>query len=153
MENRGSINKISYNETYDIICHMNSKISKKIPKSFLDFIKDNREKNYKVNVDYSNKINKASLQRDTRILLSLIYRDYLCTPEERKILEEKDKYELQKIEQEKRKRYDPNNLFKNKQIDNINNKKEQQQLIEYKKENMLQRIFRKIRIFFNKFYK
>ena len=55
----------------------------KIPSSVIKFIDDNRNKDYKINIDYSKNINEQPIKKDTRILLSIIYRDYLCGDEER----------------------------------------------------------------------
>ena len=35
------MNKISFNETYDIICHLDRKLYNKIPKDFIKFIEQN----------------------------------------------------------------------------------------------------------------
>ena len=88
------MNKISYNETYDIICHLDKNLYDKIPKNFLELIKKNVEPDYKVNIDYSKSINDQDLKKDTRILLSLIYRDYLCSQEEKNKLIQNDKRQL-----------------------------------------------------------
>ena len=63
---------ISFCEVYDILQHLNTKLYKKIPQSFIEFIDENRNKEYKVNIDYTKSINSQKLQKNTRIILSLI---------------------------------------------------------------------------------
>lgn len=87
---------ISFSEVYDILQHLNTKLYEKIPQSFIEFIDENRNKEYKVNIDYTKSINSQKLQKNTRIILSLIYRDYLCTNEQKEQLIDSDKIELQK---------------------------------------------------------
>ena len=41
------INEISFSEVYEIILHMDKKISQKIPDKFINFIKQNKKDNYK----------------------------------------------------------------------------------------------------------
>jgi hypothetical protein len=43
------------------------------------------DKQYKLNIDYNININEQNLLSDTRIILSLIYRDYLLNEEELKL--------------------------------------------------------------------
>lgn len=105
-----NITKQAFSEVYDIICHMD--LEKEIPNDFLELINKNRDVQYKVNIDYSKSINEQELQKGTRVLLAIIYREYLCSEEERNDLIRKDKEELNRIEAELREKYNPNNLFK-----------------------------------------
>ena len=99
------INEISFSEVYEIILHMDKKISQKIPDKFINFIKQNKKEDYKTNIDYSKNINEQELQRGTRIILSIIYRDYLCEDEKKKKLMQEDNKELIKIENELKEKY------------------------------------------------
>lgn len=91
----------SLSEVYDIIMHSGEKIKNKIPAQFIVFLDKNRNKNYTVNINYNKNINDQKLLKNTRILLSLIYRDYLVDEKNRRMLLEtekekiKDKYEIQ----------------------------------------------------------
>ena len=135
-------------EVYDIIYNM--KLYNKIPKGFIEIINKNRNPQYKVNIDYSKSINEQELQRGTRVVLALIYRDYLCSEEERKALIQKDKDELKKIENELKERYNPDNLFKNKKIEEIEIKGEIQALVEYKEKTFIQKVWNKIKSLFKR---
>lgn len=139
-----NITKQEFSEVYDIIFNM--ELYNKIPKSFIELIDNNRDTSYKVNIDYSKSINEQELKKGTRVLLSLIYRDYLCSEEERQTLIKKDKEELKKAEEELRERYSPDNLFKNKS----ENKKENMQMVQIEKVSFWTKIINKIKIFFKK---
>lgn len=108
-----SINQ-AFCEVYDILLHTKADLYAKIPKSFIKMIKENRDLKYKFTIDYSKNINEQKLQHETRVILGLIYRDYLCDPEEREKLLTEERKELQKIEEEKSIKYNPDDLFKNK---------------------------------------
>jgi len=140
-----SITKETFSEVYDIIYNMG--IESEIPKSFIELIDSNRDKEYKVNIDYTQNLNKQELQKGTRVILSLIYRDYLCTPEEREILIQKDKEELKRIEEEIREKYNIDNLFKKKEEDKP---KEEMQMIKIEKETFWTKILNKIKLFFKR---
>ena len=47
-------------------------------------------------------------------MLGIIYRDYLCSEEQRRKLLENEKTEIEEYERELREKYNPDNLFKNK---------------------------------------
>ena len=65
-------------------------------------------------IDYSKSINEQKLLKDTRVILSLIYRDYICTKEEREEIDERDRKEMRKKEREAQIKYSYDNLFKKK---------------------------------------
>ena len=140
------ITKEAFSEVYDII--YNFEINNKIPKSFIELIDNNRDKQYKVNIDYTKSINDQELQKGTRVILALIYRDYLCSQEERENLIKQDKEILEKIEEEKREKYNYDNIFKNKETPEI--KKEIVAIVEYKQSNFILKILNKIKKFLNK---
>lgn len=85
--------------------------------------------------------------------MSLIYRDYICTSEERKKLIEKDKDEIEKEKEILNKKYniDFRNIKENKEYNGNNEKKHtNMSLIEIKKEKWYKRIMNKILNFFKK---
>lgn len=131
-----NIDKKVFSEVYNIIFHMEKELYNKIPKQFIHFIKENKDDNYIVNIDYSKGINEQELLQQTRVMLSLIYRDYLCDEEERKELLENDEKELKRIEDEIRETYNPDDIFKNKKPENYDNNLP----IEIKRKNLLEKI-------------
>jgi hypothetical protein len=75
----------AFAEVYDILKHSEKEIYNKIPSDVINCITNNMDKEYKLHIDYNININKQNLLSDTRIILSLIYRDYLLNEEELKI--------------------------------------------------------------------
>ena len=65
---------------------MEKEIKSKIPSQFVNFIDGNRDIHYKPNIDFTKSINQQSLLKETRIILSLIYRDYICDVNKKKEL-------------------------------------------------------------------
>ena len=108
----------AFTEVYEIFGLMPNSLLKKIPKKFYEMIENERTKEYQPNI--KEPLEQQKLKNETIILLGLIYRDFLCSAEEKKILQEKDAKELQRvqdeIEKELREKYNPDNLFKKKNI-------------------------------------
>lgn len=104
-----------------------------------------RERNPYYHIDIVSPIENNNFKNETIVLLGLIYRDFLCSEEERKILQLQDAEEMKKIELEKKQAIGINELFKtNKKNNNsINNKNNS--LIVLKKEKIYVKIFKILR--------
>ena len=89
--------------------------------------------------------------KETKIILSLLYRSYICNIETRKELEQEDKQELKRIIEENTKKYDSENLFKNAKEENLQEKSiySNTSITEYK-ETILKKLLSKIKQLFNK---
>ena len=134
----------AFSEVYDIINHLEEKLYNRIPIKFIEKIRDNKSNTYKPQIDYSININEQKLLKDTRIILSLIYRDYICSDEKEQELNNNDIKELKKSENEKLKQYRVDNLFKKKNKNIVVEEKKELELVEYK-ENILLKIIKKIK--------
>lgn len=67
---------IAYDEVYDIILHMNKEEREKIPKKFIEIIKNKCNLKNNINIDYSRNIN-SQITHYTKVILSTIYRDFI----------------------------------------------------------------------------
>ncbi|MCL2859870.1 MAG: hypothetical protein FWF46_04795 [Oscillospiraceae bacterium] len=103
-------------EVDEILKFADEESLKKIPEKFKEFIKENKS-NYIAKIDPKKNLDEQDLLYETKVILSVLYRDYWSSEEERKQLIEKDKIELQKIENEKQEKYSYDNLFKKKQVE------------------------------------
>lgn len=96
------IYKNSFKEVYDILKNTDQELLEKIPVKFINFIEDNMNVDYQTNIKMDLEIDKQKLLKETESILSLIYRSYWATDEEKQNLKMKDKEELLKIEELKR---------------------------------------------------
>lgn len=87
----------AYAETYQVLQHTTRSVFRMIPQSVMKFLHENMDKTWAEDLDFSKSIMEMDLLRDTRILLSLVYRDFLCSEDERKTLVEKDRQELEAL--------------------------------------------------------
>lgn len=152
---------IAFEEVYEIFKLMPKELLNKIPIEFQKIIEEERDKNYFANIQEP--IENCKLTNETIILLGLIYRDFLCMPEEREKLQENEARELNEIQAEienkLKEKYNPNDIFKSKEHENeaqgnSNNKnlgieKENTELMVAEKEkwykkilNMIKKIFK-----------
>ena len=84
-----------------------------------------------------------------------MYRDFLCSKQEREKLIERDSKKLLEFEKDLREKYNPDDIFKNrKKTQNVfeNNNLEENAIIEYKEKNFIQKLFEKIKYLFKRSY-
>lgn len=145
--------RVAFAETYDIIKHSNNDIQSKISPKFMNLLMSAKDNLYRVNIDYEKPLDEQ-IQHETKVVLGIIYRDYLCTPEKRRELIRNETELLERIEKEKNEKYSVDNLFKNRQNQlNIQQQEtiqsnEQNEIIEYKKEKWYEKIVRFFRNLF-----
>ena len=129
-------------EVDEILKYADKESLDKIPKDFKKFIKENKS-NYKANINPEKDLAEQNLLYETKVILSVLYRDYWSSEDERKIIISKEKEELKNKEREKIEKYNKNNLFKNKK----DNSYEEIRIL-VKEENIVQKILNKIKRFF-----
>ena len=122
--------KKAFSEIIEILNHTDKQLVEKIPNTFIKFLFDNMDKEYKPEINFFNENWEETILEDTKSILALIYRDYIVSPEERKDLLIDEKIEREKQESELREKYNPDNLLKNKHSQIPNEFTENTQLIE-----------------------
>lgn len=68
--------KNALKEVYDILQNTDEELVAKIPQKFLDFVKENMNREYISNIDYNIEIDNQKLLPETEAILSLIYKSY-----------------------------------------------------------------------------
>lgn len=118
----------------------------KIPLEFKKIISENKAQDYKPK--FKEPIEEQQLKYETKIILGLIYRDFLVSPEEREELQAKDAEELKKALEEMQQQYDIEKIFeKRKKVINEENSTD---LIPYKEQGFLSKLFNLIKGIFKK---
>lgn len=140
----------AFEEVDQIIKLMPVDLSSKIPVQFRQMIFDNKAKDY--NIKIQEPLEQQNLKKETIVILGLIYRDFLCSPEEREKLQLKDAEDLKRIEQEMQQQYDINNVFEKRK--NSKNKEEYEEyptdLVVYKEPGFIKKFFNLIKGIFKK---
>lgn len=141
----------AFSEVEQILKLMPTNLSNRIPMKFKNIISLEKSKTYIPQI--SEPFEECELKEETKIILAVIYRDFLCSKEEREELLERDKNKLLKFEEELREKYNPDNLFKNKNNSSENiqdNISTETSMVKYKEKNFLQKLFDKIRNLFRR---
>lgn len=100
-------------ETLDILNHMDKTYIDRIPRKFIEFLENNKSSNYISNLDHSKKINEMNLKEKTKDILATIYMNYWCNPQQKAKYNDLLKQNEKKYQDELRKKYNPDNIFKN----------------------------------------
>lgn len=143
--------KQSLKEVNTILNFMGKEYINKLPDKLLSFIEDNMDSTYISEINVNTPLNEQILKNDTKILLSLIYRNYWCSEEKKKLLLEEDAYLKSEYEKAIYKKYNPDNIFKNKTQNIIREATivENVSMVEYK-ESIFLKIKNWIKTIFNK---
>lgn len=109
---------IAMSETLHYLKGINKEDVNKIPNKFMEFLKANASKNYECDFDYTKPLKELKLMDETRGLISMICLNYWCQTEEQKenFRKHLNRNEI-KYQEELRKVYNPDNIFKNKSAD------------------------------------
>ena len=142
-----SVYSQAFTEVLEVLNNSEKNIVSRIPKSFLEFLNNYKDKNYKVEIDFSNENWDEQVKKETQAILALIYRDYIVSQEERKRLLSEEREEERRIENKLREKYNPDNLFKNKSNNIENNTNKPVKMVEYK-ESIFKKIINKIKRIF-----
>ena len=103
----------AYTEIYEILSYMPINYIKKLPIELLNLFEQNRNKEYKYCIDIEKKINEQEMLIETKSILAVLYRDYWATPEKKEIILQNEKNERDLYQNELRRKYNPDNIFKN----------------------------------------
>jgi len=144
--------KEAFTEVIEIINMMPDELANKIPSKFKEMLEEESDKEYKPNIQEP--LEQQKLKNETIIILGLIYRDFLCSLEEKRKLQEKDARELQEmekaLEEELREKYNPDDIFK-KRIQPIENEQEEEKsLTIVQEEKWYKKIFNIIKNIFKR---
>ena len=135
-----------------ILNYLPDEYVEKIPKKLRSFFLEVQSGDYISNIDPYKQIDEQNLLPETEILLTIIYRNYWCTEEERtqldKILIENDR----KYEEELKEKYNPDIIFKKKDNEERIKKVEETNLAVYDNRVWYQKAFEFISSIFNKIF-
>ena len=99
-------------EVLEVIAHSEPSVKQKIPQTFINFLNKHKNPNYNPIIDFENPKWDETLSQEARVVIGLIYRDFIASEEEKKILAAEEAEEIKKEEEELRAKYNPDNIFK-----------------------------------------
>lgn len=148
--------KMTCTEMLEILKYIPEVDFDKIPLDIIEALKYNSDHTYNFKLDLDKSFEEQKISELTKAMIENFYRDYWVTgPERKKILQEEN-IVRSKSKEEKRQKYNTNNIFKsNHKMDGEENKqikKENQslELIEIKEHHFLKKVLEKIKSFLKK---
>lgn len=145
--------KKAYTELNEVIKKLSDKELAKIPSQVLDNIRDNIDKDYIWKYDDNKKVEEQNFLVETKALIVELYERYLCSEETKAFWNKYDKFCLNLIEKNKKKKYSLDNIFLTNSEEQVNDteKKDKtgnQLLIPIKQESIFKKIINYIKHFF-----
>jgi hypothetical protein len=120
---------------------------KKIPANIIDAIENNKDEEYTYDYDEELEYEDWSLMPETKAILYNIFKKYIATEEQRKYLQQKERLENYKIESEKIKKYNSENLFKKeKEVKKVEQEENNELIV--KRDSSFKRILEKLKSIF-----
>lgn len=141
--------KNSYTEVYTILQDLDDEEYNKIPPVLIKTLEENMNKDYEYEIDDDLELKDHKMLPETKAILFNLFRDYLATSEQKQKIIKMQNEERAKNELKKQQKYETD-IFKNKKVEQQTNAiQEEKSLIKYK-ENIFQKIIRKIKNWFKK---
>lgn len=109
----------AYVEVLEILKHIPIEDYNKIPYEIIENMQLNMDKEYKYEVANFDNFQEQEMLKETETILAVLFRDYWATEKQRKRILEKEKYDLKVLEEEKRKIYNPDDIFKKNKNTNV----------------------------------
>lgn len=138
----------AYKEVIELLKYASLEDVKKIPKNIVEYLLKNQEETYDYRIDTNKTFAQQEKSEITKAIFANFFRDYWATEYQRERIIQKEKNDRIKIEEEKRKRYNPEDIFKRKTQMIIKNENTQNtDIVVYKKKNLIHKILDKILCF------
>lgn len=113
MSNEEKEYRCAYKEIVTILDVFSEEIGDLIPNEKVEFYRSNMDENHVFEYDETKEIVEQNILYPTRCILANLFRDYIATEEDRAEILKEEQEELNQIEDEKRRKYNPDDIFKN----------------------------------------
>lgn len=111
----------AYVEVIELLKFFSAEQVKNIPMEKLKVFLKYRDENYNYKVDKTKSFFEQNMMPETKAIFTILFKDYWATDEQRKVLKQKEAEAFKELEDKKRSLYNPDDLFKNKRINEIEN--------------------------------
>lgn len=123
----------AYKEVIVILNYVPKESVAKIPKTMIDTFKAKMDKNYDFKIDVNKSFKEQDILDETKAIFANIFKDYWATESQREKILATQKYLEEELENEKKRKYNSDNLIKNINKQNYTKiQKNEVALVEYK---------------------
>ena len=142
--------KIAYSEVLEILKYIPKEEFNKVPQDMLEMFKTNASNENQFIYDPNKTLQEQNVSEIARAIIAILFRDYWANKIQREKIIQKQNYDRIKLNEEKREKYNPDNIFKNREIRTIENTTSNiVSMIAYK-ESAFKRLLNKIKSIFAK---
>lgn len=144
----------AYSEVLEILKYISFDDYNKIPKEKIELFEINANNDYNFSYNPDKTLDEQNVSRIAKGIIAILFRDYWATEIQKEKIIAKQNYDRMKLEEEKRAKYDPEEIFNGKQnnflASTTKKQKENLEIVEYKEPKWYQKIFVKILKVFRK---
>ena len=144
----------AYKEVLIVLNNLVIEDYNKIPQKYIDFFKANCNNEYDFKYDISKSFEEQDLLDDTKYILFKLFEQFGATNKQKEKINIYRKNYYNKLEEEKREKYNLDNIFKNEQYsiscDSREKGQDKQSIIKLKKQKWYEKIFNLFISFFKK---
>lgn len=101
----------AYKEVLEIVKHFPKDEYEKIPKDILKFYEENMDKDYEFSINPNIELSKQGISKEAKGILIKLFQDYFATEQQKNTLLKIIRLNEMKNDQEKRKKYNPDEIF------------------------------------------
>ena len=135
LEAKALVYRKAYTELCEVLKILSKDELKKIPSVIRRNLKNKKDIEYDFKLDPNKTLEDQDLLPETKALIVKIYEKFICSEEERDRWEIYDRFCLDRIEEKKREKYNPDVFHNNEEFI----EKEEMGLIEVKKKSLIKR--------------
>ena len=119
----------AYSEVLEIIKHIPKEEYNKIPKKKIELFETKSNKDYVFSYNSEKTLDEQNVSKRAKAIIAILFRDYWATDTQREKILAKEKYDILQLEKVKQEKYNPNDIFKDR------NKIQKEKINEYEIKN------------------
>lgn len=128
----------AYKEIIEILKFIPSNYYDKIPKEKINLFESKANKEYEFTFNPNKTLEEQNVSKRAKAIIGLLYRDYWANKEQKEKIISFQNIQRQAIEEEKREKYNPDNIFKKT---NVEKATEEVAMVEVKEEKWYSKLF------------
>lgn len=138
--------KRSCKEVIEILSYIPKEDYTKIPANIINVLENDKDEDYSFEYDPRKTLDEQNVSKQAKTIIAIFFRDYWASEYQRKVILKNESIYINKKEDEKKGKYNPDEVFRNNKKD-INNKSQTEELsiVEIKEEKWYKKIFNLIK--------
>lgn len=97
--------KTVYSEVIEILAHIPKNDYEKIPIEYINFFENEKDKNYCFVYDVNKTLDEQNVSKEAKLIIAILFRDYWATPHQKEIIKKNEEIYRNKIEENKKEKY------------------------------------------------